>query len=499
MLSKSRYCIFTQCPRALWLKVNRPELAAQNPDLEAKFENGNEIGDLAMGLFGDFIEVTSYTDDGKLDLAEMIRRTRALVEAGEEIICEASFSYNGNYCAVDILKKENGGYAIYEVKSSTHVSSVYATDIAYQKYVLEKCGINVTGTNLICINSSYVFNGELDLTKFFKIIDLSAEVSEEYRYVEENIAKALNTLSLTDEPTCDISENCNSPYSCSFWNHCADHIPTPSVFSLYRMNYSKALEYYNRGIVTFEDLLQDDILKNKIRSLQVEHTLREKETHVDVDGIKSFLSTLSYPLYFLDFETMQPIVPQFVGTKPYAQIPFQYSLHYIESLDGELKHKEFLGISGEDPRRAIAERLCADIPRDVCVLAYNKNFECSRIRELAAVFPDLSEHLLNIERNIKDLIDPFRNGYYYNRAMGNSFSIKSVLPAIYPNDPSLDYHNLEGIHNGSEAMAIFPRINDMSPEDAETARYNLLKYCELDTYAMVKVWEELVRVSGEYD
>ena len=133
----------------------------------------------------------------------------------------------------------------------------------------------------------------------------------------------------------------------------------------------------------------------------------------------------------------------------------------------------------------------------MCVLAYNKGFECGRIRELAACFPDLTDHLLSIAGNIKDLIDPFRKGYYYNRAMGASFSIKSVLPAIYPDDPSLDYHNLEGVHNGSEAMDIFPRIKDMSPEDAATARHNLLKYCELDTYAMVKVWEELVRVSGK--
>ena len=79
--------------------------------------------------------------------------------------------------------------------------------------------------------------------------------------------------------------------------------------------------------------------------------------------------------------------------------------------------------------------------------------------------------------------------------MGGSFSIKSVLPAIFPNDPALDYHNLEGVHNGSEAMSIFPKIQYMSPEDQTRARHNLLKYCELDTYAMVKVWEELVRVA----
>ena len=267
------------------------------------------------------------------------------------------------------------------------------------------------------------------------------------------------------------------------------------MFDLYRFGFKKEIEYHKKGIVSYEDLEHDSVMKNHIRSLQVRHELHDLGTYTDKKGIKKFLNTLSFPLYFLDFETMQPIIPEFVGTKPYAQIPFQYSLHYLESPNGELKHKEFLGVSGEDPRRAIAEQLCADIPKNVCVLAYNKGFECGRIRELASYFPDLAEHLLNIEKNIKDLIDPFRAGHYYNRAMGGSFSIKSVLPAIYPDDPSLDYHNLEGVHNGSEAMDLFPKIKDLPIDEQATARHNLLKYCELDTYAMVKVWEELVRVT----
>ena len=104
---------------------------------------------------------------------------------------------------------------------------------------------------------------------------------------------------------------------------------------------------------------------------------------------------------------------------------------------------------------------------------------------------------MSIRDHIVDLLVPFQSGWYYNRAMGGSFSIKSVLPAIFPDDPSLDYHNLEGVHNGGEAMTIFPRIRDMPPEEQAKARRDLLKYCELDTYAMVKVWQELVRVSKE--
>jgi hypothetical protein len=410
------------------------------------------------------------------------------------VICEASFSYNGNYCAVDILKRDGSGYAIYEVKSSTHASQIYAVDIAYQKYVLENCGIDVTGTYLVCINSDYVFDGTLKLNEFFQIIDLSTEVAEEYQYVEGNVSAANDIMDDPVEPLYGLSENCNAPYPCAFWEHCSAHLPSPSVFDLYRLGFKKEIEYYKKGIVSYEDLEHDSAMKNHIRALQVSHELYELGTYTDKKGIKKFLDTLSFPLYFLDFETMQPIIPEFVGTKPYAQIPFQYSLHYLETPDGELKHKEFLGISGEDPRRAIAEQLCADIPKNVCVLAYNKSFECGRIRELASYFPDLAEHLLNIEKNIKDLIDPFRAGHYYNRAMGGSFSIKSVLPAIYPDDPSLDYHNLEGVHNGGEAMELFPRIKDLPIDEQATARHNLLKYCELDTYAMVKVWEELVRV-----
>ena len=197
---------------------------------------------------------------------------------------------------------------------------------------------------------------------------------------------------------------------------------------------------------------------------------------------------------------MQTAVPVFPGTRPYAQIPFQYSLHYIEREGGELQHTEFLAESGPDPRRAVAEHLCADIPMNVCVTAFNKAFECTRLKELAAVFPDLSEHLLNISDHIVDLLTPFQSGYYYNRAMGGSFSIKTVLPAICPDDPALDYHNLEGVHHGGEAMALFPKIRDMEPAEREQARRALLKYCELDTLAMVRVWEELLRTArGGYE
>ena len=145
----------------------------------------------------------------------------------------------------------------------------------------------------------------------------------------------------------------------------------------------------------------------------------------------------------------------------------------------------------------MAEALCNDIPTGACVLAYNKSFECGRIGELAETFTDIQKHLYAIEFSIKDLLDPFRYGYYYKKEIGGSFSIKSVLPAMFPDDPTLNHHNLDGVHNGGEAMSIFPKIKDMPIKEQEVARHNLLKYCELDTFAMVKIWQELERLVNE--
>ena len=491
--SKSKYCSFWQCPKITWLDKFKPEEKETDDMAEARFAGGNEVGNLAMTLFGAFVETTSYKEDGKLDITAMTCKTAAELKNGTENICEAAFSYKGLYCAVDILHRENGGYAIYEIKSSTHINYIYLVDVAYQKYVLEKSGIKVTGTYLVNINNEYVRHGTINVKELFFIQDIGGFLQEEYDRIDEMLKRADLILNNENEPNIDISDKCTSPYACAYWKYCTKHLPTPNVFDIYHLGKSKKFDYYNNGIISFEDLEKHGHLDYK-QTRQIDYFLHDRGTYVDKDGIKLFLDTLSYPLYFLDFETMQSVIPQFDGTKPYQQIPFQYSLHYLESEDAPLQHKEFLAVSGENPLRKIAESLCNDIPENVCILVYNKSFECSRIGELAELFPDLSKHLLNIKRNIKDLLDPFQKGYYYNKAMGGSFSIKSVLPAIFPDEPLLNYHNLEGVHNGAEAMTIFPLIKDMSIKEQEGARNNLLKYCELDTFAMVKIWQKLLEI-----
>ena len=506
-LSKSRYTLFRQCAKALWLKIHKPELQEIDVSTQAAFERGNEVGDLAMQRFGDFVEVTTLKPDGGLDLKAMIDKTSEEIQKGTSVICEASFSVNGHYCAVDILRNTAGGWAIYEVKSSsfsptngdTKELEKYIPDIAYQKWVLTQSGINVTGTYLVCLNKDYVRHGALDLQKLFVEIDMGDMIAEEYAHVPALVDKAIDVINKPDEPEQDLWENCHKPYDCAFWDYCKrlHGIPKnePTVFDLYRANFDVQLKHYRAGRIRFEDLLNEKLTDAQRR--QVECTLQQKEL-INPNGIRAFLNKLSFPLYFLDFETMQDAVPQYEGTKPYQQIPFQYSLHIRPNRDNDnYEHREFLAPSdGRDPRRALAEQLCRDIPMDVCTIAYNKGFECGRINELAIIFPDLAKHLHNIANHIVDLIEPFRGGHYYVPAMGGSNSIKSVLPALFPNDPCLNYHNLSELcQNGGDAMTIFPRIKDMTLDEAAAAREALLRYCELDTWAMVVIWERLLEVA----
>lgn len=505
-LSKSRYTLFCQCPKTLWLRTYKPDEATVDAGVEARFESGNEVGDLAMGLFGPFVEVTVKREDGSLDLAAMVEKTKEEMERGTDVICEASFTFEKNYCAVDILRKTKSGWAIYEVKSSSFPEfdgqeaklEKYAPDIAYQKWVLEQCGIKVTDTYLVCLNSDYVRQGELNLQQLFVTIDMKELVENEYLKVPARISQALKLLASEEEPDLDLSEHCMKPYGCAFLDYCKRQhgVPQdePTIFDLYRMNFSKKLEHYHAGRILFNDV-REEALSDK-QQMQVECTLNNTE-HIGIDGIREFLDSLSYPLYFLDFETLQQAVPQYDGQRPYQQITFQYSLHIKQSADAPYEHREFLAPNdGSDPRRHLAEQLCKDIPMNVCTLAYNKGFECGRIKELASLYPDLAVHLLNIREHIQDLLTPFQSGYYYVPAMHGSFSIKSVLPALFPDEPSLNYHNLdERCQNGGNAMTLFPAIQFMEPEEAKASREALLRYCELDTWAMVKVWEKLKGVA----
>lgn len=484
-ISKSRYCSGLQCPKMLWLKENKPEAYDESCMNQAVLDTGLAVGDLAMGLFGDFVEVP-FGEPG-----QMIDTTSQLMAQNTPVIAEASFSADGLFCSVDILKRlSDKEVALYEVKSSTGVKDIYYYDAAFQSYVLTLLGYTVVSCNIVHVNNKYVRHGDLDIQQLFEIVDITNKAQQLQQDIPGNIDYIRKYMEQTTEPADDIGPHCFSPYTCGFFIHCAKHLPQPNVFDVHGLQTRTAFKCYRKGIISFEDLNTSDVLSPN-QYLQIEHELYPAPPRIDVQNIKAFLNKLPFPLYFLDFESFQPAIPPYDDVRPFQQIVFQYSLHYIESKGGPLQHKEFLAYPGSDPRRALAEQLCADIPMNVCTTAYNMGFEKGRIRELAELYPDLREHLMNIHDHIVDLMVPFQKKWYYCRAMQGSYSIKYVLPALFPGDPELDYHNLEGIHNGGEASAAFGNMANMTPEELETTRQQLLTYCGLDTYAMVKVWEKL--------
>ena len=488
-LSKSRYCSGLQCPKMLWLKEHKPETYDKSCMNQSVLDSGLEVGDLAMGLFGDFVEVP-YDKPG-----EMAKATIPLMDQKVPVIAEASFAYDGCFCSVDILRRlGDREVAIYEVKSSTAVSDIYRQDAAYQYYVLESLGYQVVSCNIVHINNQYVREGTLDLQQLFVIVDITKEAKALQPAVRDNIRKIRDYMTQEAEPVQDIGMHCFEPYKCGHWKYCSRHLPTPSVFDIDGLGPKKAFPLYHAGIVSFQDLQEKGKLSDR-QLQQVEHELTDCPPRIDLKSIREYLEKFTYPLYFFDFESYQPPVPPFDNIAPFKQVVFQYSLDYIEYEGGPVHHRDFLAYPGKDPRRDLAEQMCRDIPKDVCVVTYNMSFEISQINKLADLYPNLQEHLHNIRDHIVDLEKPFADRWYMNRAMQGRSSIKLVLPALFPDDPQLNYTNLEGIHQGAEASAAFKAMARMDPEQLEATRQQLLKYCGLDTYAMIKILDKLKEIA----
>ncbi|MCV3442492.1 DUF2779 domain-containing protein [Campylobacter sp. IFREMER_LSEM_CL1097] len=485
--SKSRYTRGTQCAKSLWLKTYKNEvLSVPDENALAKFSTGNKVGDLACELFpnGVKIEFEGSSFDEKYE------QTKKLLENNQEVIYEATFCYDGILIMIDILQNTKDGMIINEVKSSTSLKDVYIDDCALQYYVLSNLNYKIKQVNLIHLNNEYYRGDFLDINQLFKFNDITDKVIQNQEEVRKNLKYFEEILSKNEEPNIDIGTHCFDPYECDGYEYCwvkqRNLCENENVFNISRLNANKKFELYQKNIINFKDI-KDPSIFNENQQIQIKASLN-KEIYINKENIKKFLDTLTYPIYHLDFETFMQAVPEFKGIKPYMQIPFQYSLH-IDYKD-KLEHKEFLSECGIDPRYELVKNLINDIPKDVCVLAYNASFEKGVIRNLALAFPEFSEHLLNIEKNIKDLMIPFQNKDYYHYKMQGSYSIKKVLPALIP-DMEQAYKNLNLIHNGSEAMQSFEAMQSMNENERKSYCQALLKYCKLDTLAMVKILKHL--------
>ncbi len=487
-LSKSLYTKGTQCQKALWLKkYNKEVLSLPDETALARFETGNEVGDLACKLFPNGVEI-AYTKN----FDEMINQTKKHIDDGIKYIYEATFSFNGILVMVDVLEiHEDGEVSIYEVKSSVGVKDIYVHDTSIQYYVLKQLGFSLRSANVVHINSAYVRGDTLELDELFTIADVTDKVVELQINIP-TILKEFETVleDVSNEPNIDIGSHCKKPYECDAKDYCwkvQRQIPEYSIFNIFNLGSKKQIELYSQGIVKLEDIPNDFAMTANQK--QAVKTFNSKETFINKEKIKEFVDTLTYPIYHLDFETFQQAIPQWKGISPYQQIPFQYSLH-IEHEDGSCEHKEYLALDSIDPREEIAKRLVTDIPSDVTVLAYNMSFEKGVIKKLAESFPELSTHLLSINENMKDLMMPFQKKYYVTPSMNGSYSIKYVLPALVP-ELAKAYKELDGVQNGGQAMNAFANMSKMEEGEKQKMRNSLIEYCKLDTLAMVKILEKL--------
>jgi hypothetical protein len=442
-------------------------------------ETGKEVGDLACKLFpeGKKIPYEGTTH------SEKVRLTRQYIDLGVKNIYEASFVYDDVFIMVDILHiNDDGSVELYEVKSSTWSPKKklkdiqnYIEDTAIQHYVVNGCGFDIRKTSIVLLDSEYIRGSELDVEQLFTILDVTENVLE----LQDDIPSYLDNFSkvLIDkdtEPDTDIGWHCKHPYECDSMEYCwktQRSIPDYSVFDIFNLTKkSKAIELYNQDIVNVEDIPDDFIMTEKQQETVV--AWKDQTKIIDRDQIEAFLSTLTYPIYHLDFETYQQAIPEYEGTKAFQQIPFQYSLH-IEPEVGDVEHKEFLAIEGCDPRETLVQSLVENIPADVTVTAYHAGFEKDRLKELAIAFPKYAEHLLAMVENIVDLEVPFKNKSYYVPDMKGKSSIKLVLPAVVP-EMAKAYKELELVQNGGDAMNIFPKLAGMNKKTREKYREALL-------------------------
>ena len=480
-LSKSLFLRGLQCYKSLYLDRRRPELRGEISYAQEKlFERGKEVGTYAQMLFPCGI-IIPYEET---PVSEQIIRTTDEIKKGTLTLYEPAFTYNNVFVKVDILHKGKKGWEIYEVKMATEIKDIYIYDVAVQHYVLKGAGLPVSKVNLVYINNQYVRNGDIEVAKLFIIKDIAELVEEKEGYVVKEIESMREVLKEDDIPNIDIGRHCHDPYDCDFIGFCWQHIHEDSVFEL-KGRGANGYELYKQGIIHLKDVPQELLSNNQ--KIQVKCTL-EKKDFINQKKVKEFLDSVWYPLCFLDFETFYSAIPPLDGTRPYQQIPYQYSLYCKDNADAELRYYEYLSQPGIDPRKELIEKLLKEIPENACAVVYNKSFEIGVLKSLGGWFPEYKEKIDNIINNIRDLMSPFQKKDIYFWQMRGSYSIKAALPLLVP---ELSYEDMD-IKDGEMAMnAYFTMAESKDPSEIEKIRKALLEYCKLDTFGMVKMVERM--------
>lgn len=506
LLTKSKYINGLQCLRYLWLLFHEPQKVPEVDFLtQFRFDQGHEVGELAKKLFPAGVNVPF--GDFKSNIAQTARlltRDVTLFEAG--IIAD------NLYARIDILNPtDNGEWDIIEVKSSTEVKDEHIQDVAFQRLCCERHGLKIRKCSVAYINNKYVRHGEIDPQQIFLQEDVTERVDETAAGIEGRIQEMFEVISLAECPDMPVGTHCSDPYECPV-NICRQELPENTILTLHRAT-QKKYEFFHKGILFIKDIPANFKL-TKVQQIQKTCDI-SCQPHIDTNAIKEFLSTLKYPLYYLDFETFNTAIPAYDGTRPYQQIPFQFSVHFQTPVSDRtaiqrtrpkkkiqfqlamqfmleertnLAHYSFLADGTEDPRLDLLSELKKVLGETGSIIVYNQSFEKRVLTELGKAFPEYKEWAESVCERLVDLYEPFRNFDYYNTLQQGSASIKEVLPAV----TGKSYKGMP-IKGGEEASQAYLTLmfNEMTDEARNQLRNDLERYCGLDTEGMVWIIEKL--------
>lgn len=487
VLSKSKLIAYRQCPKRVWLEVHRPDLRKDSAGNNARFTLGKQVGDIAHDLY-DPKKCGVLIDIKKDGFANAFERTRQLLATPQPIF-EAGFRTAHALAFADVMLpvKRAGKLAwrMVEVKSSTTVKDYHFDDAAIQTYIARAVGIPLAGTSIAVIDNLWVYPGGGDYTGLLGETDVTEQAISREAEVKSWIVDAHKIVASKVEPRIKMGRQCADPFECSFSNYCRGLVPEakhPITHLPGRLRKELAALVETRGLTELKDV-PDDLLNDQ--QMRVKTAALSGKASFDKAGAAEALAPYKLPAYFMDFETIQFAVPIWQGTRPYQQIPFQFSMHRL-SQTGKLTQKSFLDVSGTDPSLAFAKALVEAAGKSGPIFVYNAGFESARIKELAGRFPGHAIGLEAIHDRIVDLLPVARN-YYCNPSQEGSWSIKAVLPALFED---LNYGSLEGVQDGKMAMEVFLEALNPNTLGARKAEIEgqLHAYCRMDTYALVSLW-----------
>lgn len=457
MLTKSDFLIYIEAPLHLWAKKNKQYQRSLSEYDQHLVKQGYEVEALARDYIKEHI-------NGEKEFQKEYRTKELLSKA-------------------DIVVKEDNKEYIYEVKSTTSIEKEHKYDVLFQYYTASKI-TKIEKIYLVYLNKEYTLESNLNLSELFIIEDMTEYVKENLNIIEGLIEEAI-LVSKKENPNGLLE--CYKPKECPCKGLCHPNLPEYSIYNIAMADEKKLRTLKEIGVLDIKEVPSDFKLSSRQRK-QVD-VAKRNSVEINREMIKKDLGELNKPVYFLDYETYSWAVPRYENHKVYQNVVFQYSIHILKE-DGEILHKEFISTTREDPIKELLSNLKNDIPSEGSILVWNKTFEKGCNEEMARIYPEYKTFLEDLNNRIYDLGDIFSKQMYIDPKFKGSWSIKNVLPVLIPD---LTYKGMN-ISNGTQAMVGWEDLvyKNITKEEKEKIKNDLLKYCELDTYAMYKIYSYLL-------